>query len=61
MEHGIGFREGCHSALIDRELYHEVQNWIAARRTVIPGRHGGSSGIVWIVLGVLSPADVAAG
>ena len=54
MEHGIGFREGCHAAVIDRDLFHKVQNLIVARRTAPPGRRGGSSGIVWIVLGVLS-------
>jgi len=54
VEHGIGFRNGCHSAVIDRELVHQVQNLIVARRTTLPGRRGGSSGIVWIVLGVLS-------
>jgi site-specific DNA recombinase len=54
VEHGMGFREGCHPALIDRNLYHTVQNLIVGRRTVIPGRHGSRSGIVWIVLGVLS-------
>lgn len=52
--HGAGFREGCHAALIDRDVYHNVQNWIAARRTGAVGRHGGRSGIVWTVLGVLS-------
>jgi len=51
---GAGFREGCHAALIGREVYQSVQNWIAARRTGAAGRHGGRSGIVWIVLGVLS-------
>jgi site-specific DNA recombinase len=54
VEHGIGFREGCHPAVIDRDLYHKVQNLIVGRRTALPGRRGGSSGIVWIVLGVLS-------
>lgn len=53
VEHGMGFREGCHPALIDRNLYHTVQNLIAGRRTLIPGRHGSGSGIAWIVLGVL--------
>ena len=54
VEHGIEFREGCHQAVIGRDLYHKVQNSIVARRTTLPGRRGGSSGIVWIVLGVLS-------
>ena len=35
VEYGIGFRQGCHVPLIDRDVYHKVQNWIAARRTAI--------------------------
>ena len=51
--HGFAFVEGCHPALIDRDTYHKVQNLIAARRTGVAGRHGGRSGITWIVLGFL--------
>jgi len=51
--HGFAFREGCHPPLIDREVYHRVQNLIAARRTGVPGRHGGRTGITWIVRGLL--------
>jgi len=51
--HGYAFREGCHPPLIDREVYHRVQNLIAARRTGVPGRHGGRTGITWIVRGLL--------
>ena len=28
--HGLAFRDGGHPALIDRDIYHKVQNWIAA-------------------------------
>lgn len=35
---GYGFREGCHKALIERSLYHDVQNILALRRTRKPGR-----------------------
>ena len=51
--HGFAFREGRHPPLIDREIYHRVQNLIAARRTGVPGRHGGRTGITWIVRGLL--------
>ena len=51
--HGFAFREGCHPPLIDREVYHRVQNLIAARRTGVPGRHGGRTGFTWIVRGLL--------
>jgi hypothetical protein len=36
--HGFAFRDGCHAALVDRELYHRVQNLIVGRRTGRPGR-----------------------
>lgn len=51
--HGFGFREGCHPALIDREVYHEVQNLIAGRRTGVPGRQGIGTSITWSLRGLL--------
>lgn len=54
VEHGSGLRNGCHPALVDRDIYHKVQNWIVAHRAALPRRHGRRSGIVRIVLGVLS-------
>lgn len=51
---GFGFREGCHPALIDREIFHKVQNLIVGRRTRMPGRRGRShTGITWILRGLL--------
>jgi DNA invertase Pin-like site-specific DNA recombinase len=38
---GFGFREGCHQGLVDKSVYHEVQNILAARRTRTPGRRNG--------------------
>jgi site-specific DNA recombinase len=35
--HGSRLREGCHKALIDREVYDSIQNLIADRRTRVPG------------------------
>ncbi len=51
--HGFGFHEGCHPALVDRELYHRVQNLIAGRRTGIPGRRGGRATFPWVLRGIL--------
>ena len=51
--HGIGFRQGCHPALIDRDLYHKVQNLISGRRNRLPGKRGSGAGIVWILRGLL--------
>ncbi len=50
---GFGFRKGCHPELIDRELYHKVQNLIAGRRTGVLGRRGSGAGIPWILRGLL--------
>jgi site-specific DNA recombinase len=38
---GLGFREGCHQALVEKSVYHEVQNILAGRRTRTPGRGRG--------------------
>lgn len=51
--HGFGFREGCHPALIDREVYHKVQNLISARRTRVPGAQRTGTKIIWILRGLL--------
>ncbi len=50
---GFGFREGCHPALIERELFHSVQRKICGRRTRLPGRRLPDAGIVWILRGLL--------
>jgi len=34
---GYGFRDGCHQGLVERTVYHEVQNLLALRRTRKPG------------------------
>ena len=47
--HGFAFRDGCHQALIDRELYHRVQNQIVGRRTGVPGRRGGRATFQWVL------------
>ena len=47
---GYGFREGCHEALIERSLYHDVQNILALRRTRKPGRV--SEHLPWPLLGL---------
>jgi site-specific DNA recombinase len=51
--HGSRLREGCHAALIDREVYHRVQNLIAGRRTGVPRRRASGAGITWILRGLL--------
>ena len=51
--HGSRLREGCHKALIDREVYDNVQNVIAGRRTRVPGRRVSGAGITWILRGLL--------
>ncbi len=51
--HGFAFRDGCHAALVDRELYHRVQNLIVGRRTGRPGRRGGGATFPWVLRGIL--------
>jgi site-specific DNA recombinase len=51
---GFGFREGCHPALIGRELFHSVQRKVCGRRTRLPGRRAPDAGIVWILRGLLT-------
>lgn len=50
---GFGLRAGSHPALIERDLYHEVQNVICGRRTRIPGTRALGGGIIWILRGLL--------
>lgn len=50
---GSRLREGCHSGLIDRELYDRVQNAIAGRRTGVHRRQRSGTGITWILRGLL--------
>ena len=47
---GYGFRDGCHEALIERSVYHEVQNILALRRTRTPGRT--IEHLPWLLLGL---------
>jgi len=47
------FHEGCHKALVDRELYHRVQDLIADRRTVAPRQRGGRATFPWVLRGIL--------
>jgi len=47
---GYGFRQGCHEALIERPLYHDVQNILSLRRTRKPGRAG--EHLPWPLLGL---------
>lgn len=47
---GYGFRDGCHEALIERSIYHEVQNILALRRTRTPGR--AIEHLPWLLLGL---------
>ena len=51
--HGSRLREGCHAALIDREVYDNVQNVIAGRRTGVQGKRVSGAGITWILRGLL--------
>ena len=51
--HGNRFHEGCHQALVDRELYHRVQDLIADRRTGAPRRHGSLASRPWVLRGIL--------
>jgi site-specific DNA recombinase len=51
--HNSQLREGCHAALIDREVYDRVQNLIAGRRTSVPGRRASRAGVTWILRGLL--------
>lgn len=48
---GLGFREGCHQGLVDKSVYHEVQNILASRRTRTPGRRNGS--LPWPLRGLV--------
>jgi site-specific DNA recombinase len=48
---GFGFREGCHQGLVDKSIYHEVQNTLALRRTRLPGRAKGA--IPWPLRGLV--------
>ena len=50
---GTDSTEGCHQALVDRELYHRVQDLIADRRTAAPRQHGGRATFPWVLRGIL--------
>lgn len=47
---GFGFRDGCHEALVERCVYHEVQNILSLRRTRAPGR--AREHLPWLLLGL---------
>ncbi len=51
--HGNKFHEGCHQALVDRELYARVQDLIADRRTGAPRQRGGRATFPWVLRGIL--------
>ena len=48
---GYGFRDGCHQGLVERTVYHEVQNLLALRRTRKPGR--AKPPMPWPLLGLV--------
>jgi site-specific DNA recombinase len=48
---GCEFRDGCHKALVERSIFHEVQNSLALRRTRPPGR--GRRTIPWLLRGLV--------
>ena len=48
-----GLGKGCHTPLVDRDLYDAAQSLIEARRTGAIGRRVPDSGITWILQGVL--------
>jgi site-specific DNA recombinase len=35
---GYGYRDGCHQGLVERSVYHAVQNLLTLRRSRTPGR-----------------------
>jgi hypothetical protein len=45
--HDSWLRQGCHPALIDHEVYDNVQNAIADRRTRVPGRRVSGAGMTF--------------
>ncbi len=53
VEHGNKLHEGCHQALVDRELYARVQDLTADRRTGPPRQRGGRATFPWVLRGIL--------
>ena len=51
--HENKFHEGCHQALVERELFHRVQDLIADRRTAAPRQRGGRATFPWVLCGIL--------
>jgi hypothetical protein len=45
--------EGCHPALVDRELYYRVQDRIAGWRTTAPRKHSRRATRPWVLRGIL--------
>ncbi len=53
VEHQNSFYEGCHQALIDRELYYRVQDRIAGGRTAAPRKNANRVTRPWVLRGIL--------
>lgn len=53
VEHQNSFYEGCHQALVDRELYYRVQDRIVGRRTATPRKHSKRATRPWVLRGIL--------
>jgi site-specific DNA recombinase len=53
VEHQNSFYEGCHQALVDRELYYRVQDRIAGRRTAAPRKNARRVTRPWVFRGIL--------
>ena len=53
VEHENSFYEGCHQALVDRELYYRVQDKITGRRTATPRKHSKRATLPWVLRGIL--------
>jgi len=51
--HGNKFHEGCHKALVDRELFHRVEDLISDRRTGEHRQRGGRASFPWVLRGIL--------
>jgi len=49
---GYGYRDGCHQGLVERSVYHAVQNLLTLRRSRTPGRT--TPPLPWPLLGLVS-------
>lgn len=48
---GYGYRDGCHQGLVERSVYHAVQNLLTLRRSRTPGRT--TPPLPWPLLGLV--------